>query len=296
MKNLKFLFFWTLCVLLAASCSEKTEVVSNNDDLVPIRVCIDGFSVTQEEIPSTRAAQDVADYSGVKVITLAFYDANGSEVYKANQTKDDASTYTTFGEFTCNLAMGNYTMVVVARGHKDGDAFTLTSPTEAAYTGEFARETFASTRSVNVSSGTPLSMTVTLNRIMAKLAIQSTDVRPAGVSKLRITYGAGGKAFNPTTGYATSNTGFTVTNTINSAVGSSIDVGSYVFLTANEQTMNVTLQLLDDANSVFFTKVVENVPFKRNRVTVLRGGMFSSPTTSTFLVETDWEETSTVNF
>ena len=285
-----------ILLVVATGCSNKIIDETVNEKLIPVRVLVDGFNVTQEELPSTRAAQDVADYSGVKVITLAFYDANGTEVYKANQTKDDASTYTTFGEFTCSLAMGSYTMVVVARGNKDGDVFTLTSPTEAAYTGEFARETFASTRSVNVSSGTPLSLTVTLNRIMAKLAIQSTDVRPSGVSKLRITYGAGGKAFNPTTGFATSNTGFTVTNTINSAVGSSIDVGSYVFLTANEQNMNVTLQLLDDGNSVFFTKVVENVPFKRNRVTVLRGGMFSSPTTSTFLVETDWEETSTVNF
>ena len=289
--------FLAIIALLAASCSNKIDdVVVDNHETVPVRVHIDGFDVSQDDFPATRAAQDVNDYSGVKVITLAFYDANGTEVYKTDQTKGDASTYTTFGEFTCNLAIGNYTMVVVARGHKDGDVFTLTSPTAAAYTGEFARETFATTRSVNVVTSAPLSLNVTLSRIMAKLAVQSTDVRPSGVPKLRITYGAGGKAFNPTSGFATSNTGFTVTNTIGSAVGSSIDIGSYVFLTADEQTMNVTLQLLDDNNAVFFTKVVENVPFKRNRVTVLRGGMFSSPTTATFLVETDWEETATVNF
>lgn len=290
-------FFLAIIALLAASCSNKVDdVVVNNSELVPVSVHVDGFSVSQGEFPTTRAAQGVVDYSGVKIITLAFYNASGTEVYKTDQVRDDASTYTTFGVFSCNLAIGNYTMVVIARGNKDGDVFTLTSPTSAAYTGEFARETFANTRTVNVETSTPLSLNVTLNRIMAKLAVQSTDARPAGVSKLRITYGAGGKAFNPTTGFATSNTGFTVTNTIGSAVSSPIDVGSYVFLTANEQSMNVTLQLLDDNNAVFFTKVVENVPFKRNRVTVLKGGMFSSPTTASFLVETDWETSTTVNF
>lgn len=296
---MKKIIYLALFVLIAASCSNKDLTVGNCDDvLVPVRVLVDGFNVNQVEFPETRAAQDVADYSGVKVITLAFYDATGAEVYKSNQNRGDASSYTTFGEFSCNLAIGNYTMVVVARGHKDGDTFSLTSPTEAAYTGEFARETFVNTKEVRVANNTPLSLSVTLNRIMAKLAIQSTDNRSAGIPKIRITYGGGGKSFNPTTGLALSNTGFSVTNTISSGVGSPIDIGSYVFLSANEQTMNVTLHLLDEGDHELFTKVVEDVPFMRNRVTVLRGNMFSasSPSSASFIVETEWEDQATVNF
>ena len=46
----------------------------------------------------------------------------------------------------------------------------------------------------------------------------STDERTASVTKIRTTYGAGGKSFNPTTGLATVNSGFAVTNTPSSAV------------------------------------------------------------------------------
>lgn len=296
---MKQILFLATVALVAVSCSNRDVAALEGDEpLVPVRVHVDGFNINQEEFPVTRSAQDVADYSGVKVITLAFYDADGSEVYKTTQSRSDASSYSTFGEFSCNLSIGNYSMVVVARGHKDGDSFTLTSPTEAAYTGEFARETFVNTKEVRVANGTPLSLSITLNRIMAKLAIQSTDNRSSGVSKIRIKYGNGGKSFNPTTGLALSNGGFTVTNTISTAVGSPIDIGSYVFLTSNEQSMNVTLTLLDDGDHELFSKVVENVPFMRNRITVLKGGMFSasSPSSASFMVETDWEEQATVNF
>ena len=299
----KHLMMAAIVLLAATGCTNEcveTEV-ANQKATAPVTVRVNDFSITTEEMPSgggtTRAAVNPASYDGVGAIDLAFY-SGGTEVFKTTQIKSDGTTYSTFGEFECNLPVGSYTMVVVGRGQFDGDVFTLTSPTAAGYTSERARETFVKTQVVNITSADPVNLSATLNRIVAKLEIISTDTRIDGVSKIRTTYSAGGKSFNPTTGLATSNTGFNLTNTPSAAVGATIDVGSFVFLATDEQTVNITIDVLDANEDVMFTKYVANVPLKRNRQTVLSGPLFTSTaiTSSAFQVETDWLPNNTVNF
>ena len=276
--------------LLFAACSNNDSDinVNNSNELVPVKVHVSGFSVSQEDFPATRAAQNVADYNGVKAVTLAFY-SGSTEVLKTTQLREDASTYDTFGEFECSLPMGSYTMVVIARGQGDGDVFTLTSPTEAAYTGDHSRETFTCTQTVNITSTDAVDISATLNRIVAKLQVFSTDGRTANATNVRMTFAAGGKAFNPTTGLATSNTGFANTVPISAAVGSTSNSVSYLFLTTDEQNVDVTIETLDGEGNTLFTKTIENVPFKRNRKTVLTGPMYNAVNmVGSFLVETDW--------
>ena len=283
----------------AASCSKETvnEVTNPEQPTAPVTVRVNDFSISQEDLPdgSTRAAQNVGGYNGVKVIDLAFY-AGTTEVYKHTQLKDDNTTYTTFGEFSCNLPIGTYTMVAIARGYSAGDVFTLTSPTEAAYTTERARETFCATQSVTVTA-TGANVSVTLNRVMAQLFIRSTEVVPDGVAKIRTTYAAGSKSFDPTSGLATDDNGFSLTNSITKNNDGKLNVSSFVFLTTDEQTMNITIEVLNADNDVLYTKVVSNVPLKRNRRTYLNGALFTAAaSTATFQVETDWLEENTVNF
>jgi hypothetical protein len=149
---------------------------------------------------------------------------------------------------------------------------------------------------VTVTSLTPLDLTITLSRIIAKLHIVSTDERTASVTKIRTTYSAGGKSFNPTTGLATVNSGFAVTNTPSNAV-TTLDIGNYAFLATDEQTMTITIEALDAGENVLFTKVVSNVPLRRNRVTTLTGQVFTAGTSSaTFQVDSDWLEGNEVPF
>jgi hypothetical protein len=299
----KHLMMAAAMLLAATGCTNEcveTEV-ANQKATAPVTVRVNDFSITTEEMPSgggmTRSAVNPASYDGVGAIDLAFY-SGGTEIFKTTQIKSDGTTYSTFGEFSCNLPVGSYTMVVIGRGYFDGDVFTLTSPTAAGYTSERARETFVKTQAVNITSADPVNLSATLNRIVAKLEIISTDTRIDGVGKIRTTYSAGGKSFNPTTGLATSNTGFNLTNTPSAAVGATIDVGSFVFLTTDEQKMNITIDVLDANEDVMFTKYVANVPLKRNRQTVLSGPLFTSTaiTSSAFQVETDWLPNNTVNF
>ena len=185
---MKKLFISTAILLSIVACTNDSEstVVENQTEqgYAPVTVRVSDFSIATEEISSggslTRGTETLDSYFAGGAITLAFYNAVGTEVYKTTQVKGDG-TYTTFGEFTANLQVGTYTMVAVARAHYDGDVFTLTSPTEAAYTSMRPRETFSKVQTVTVTSASPLDLSVTLNRINSWLKIISTDGRPASI-------------------------------------------------------------------------------------------------------------------
>ena len=244
---------------------------------------------------TTRAAQTAASYTDVGAIDLAFY-SGGTEVYKHTQLREDNTTYTTFGEFSCNLPIGTYTMVAIARGYFDGDVFTMTSPTAAGYTSERPRETFCASQSVTVTAA-GADASVTMNRIITQLNIISTDQISSGVAKIRTTYGGGSKSFDPTSGLATDDNGFSLTNTAYAPDNVHLGVQNYAFLATDEETMTITIEALDADNHVLFTKSVPGVPLKRNRQTTLTGAIFTaSASSAAFQVETAWIEGNTVNF
>lgn len=297
---MKKFFLMAVAALLTISCTNNNEetVVNAQDEQnakVPVRVHVDGLSVTQEDFPLTRTATAVGSYADVKAITLAFYKGS-TEVMKTTQIKTSLGSGETFGEFECSLDMGSYTMVVIARGNFDGDVLNLTSPTSASYTSDHVRETFAATQEVNVTSNTPLDLTAVLNRVIAKVVIVSTDNRTADVANIRATFSAGGKSFNPTTGLATINTGFS--NTMQGgSVGTTTNAINYIFLATDEQTMDVTIETLDAEQNVLFSKTVSDVPLKRNRVTTLTGAMFTAEAAAgSFTLNSDWLSGNNVGF
>lgn len=278
-------------ILLAASCSndECGNFVENNGGYTPVTVSVSGFSVEQGDFSGTTRATAIGSYDGVSFITLAFYASNGTEVYKHTQEKGNLEQGETFGEFSTPLPIGSYTMVVLGYVLYDDDALTLTSPTQAEYTVNAPRETFAATQVVNVTNTTALNLTATLDRIVAQLKVISTDKRTANVEKVRMTFAAGGKQFSPTTGLATVNTGSVSTVSAGVAVGERSGSIGYVFLATDEQTMDVTIETLDAQGNTIFSKTVENVPFQRNRMTKLTGAIYSaSAAAGSFQVNTDW--------
>ena len=284
----KILILMTVA-LLVAGCKK-------NDDLAKVRVYVNNFEITQDDLP-TRDPQPVADYSGIKAVTLAFYTSEGVEYYKTTQLKDDPSTFgTTFGVFDLSLPMASYTMVAVAYKTQDDSPFTLISPTQAAYTGAHMLETFAATQSVTVANTTALSLTTTLSRVVSMVKVVSTDGRTANASNISITMSGGSKSFNPTTGLASNNNGFINTVGISAVVGATSTSGSYLFLVTDEQSMDITIDVLDADGASISHKEVANVPFKRNRKTVLTGSLYDASASSSFSVNTEWLTDHTMGF
>ena len=275
-----------VCLFLMTSCSNN-----NNDEAqtASVTVKVNGFAIEQTEFPTTRATA-ITDYNDVKFLTLAFYKvSDGSEAYKHTQARADNTTYTTFGEFSLPLPIGNYTMVVIA--NSGNNAVSLTSATAATYGENNVKDTFVATQAVNITSVAPVELSATLNRIVAAVVVQSTDNRPAGVTHMRFTYAKGGKAFNPSTGLATSDAGFVTTMAYSGNPGSTTTTGGYLFLASDEETMDVTIETLDAADgNVLFSKTITNVPLKRNRTTTLTGAVYSTAPVSanTFQVNNSW--------
>ena len=300
MKNFKF--FFAAMALMAASCTNESLDSSVNNfnvqALAPVKVHVDGFSVSHEEFSGTRtrSAQDVADYNDVNAVTLAFYGADGTEVEKVTQLRSDGSTYTTFGEFSLSLPMGSYTMVALAYYTNENSVLTLTSPTEASFNVR-VRETFAYTQTVNISNTNAVDISATLNRIVSMLTVKSTDGKTADVSNVRMTFSAGGKDFNPTTGLAITATGLINTVGNSAAVGATSTSSTMLFLNTDEQDIDVTIETLDADGNTLFSKTIEDVPFKRNRVTKLTGAMYTNEALSgTFQIETAWLDEHNANF
>ena len=132
--------------------------------------------------------------------------------------------------------------------------------------------------------------------MISKLKIHSTDGCTENAVNVRTTLSAGGKSFNPTTGLATANAGFSNVLPIQSDVGTPTNSITYLFLATDEQTVNVTIDVLDANGNSISHKVVSNVPFKRNRMTVLSGSIYSAGLSGDFTVDTSWHDDYNMNF
>jgi hypothetical protein len=130
------------------------------------------------------------------------------------------------------------------------------------------------------------------------IVVNTTDVRTANVAKLRITTAGGSKMFNPSTGLATDDEGV-ATEIVNSlpAVGQTVYTGAYLFITTDPENTNVTIETLDADDNVLITKTIPNVPLKRNRITELRGALFSAAASAgSFQVNTDLLPSEVIDF
>ena len=274
--------------LVAAGCSIKED---RSHCFAPVTVHVNDFQIAQEAIPDSKATA-VGSTSAVKAITLAFYTPAGAEQYKHTQVKNDASTYlSSFGDFTFSLPFGSYTMVVLGYAPLDSSPLSLSSSTVAEYTGAHALETLVATKAVVIEDSSPLILSATLSRINAMLQVITTDGKSANANNVQMTLSGGSKSFNPTSGLATDNGGFVNTVGISAAVGSPSTSNSVLFLTSDEQTMNVTIDVLNADGESISQKVVTGVPFKRNCITKLTGSLYSvSGSAGSFLVDTDWGE------
>ena len=280
----KKLSFFALAAMVAASCSKS-------ETLVPVNVHVNDFLVTINTFSDTKATLP-SDYDGITKLTLAFYSGN-TEVYSETQTKGSEG----YGTFSLALPMGSYTMVALGYLHLDSSPISLIGPTEVSYTGPRALETFAATQTVNINNTSVVNLNATLNRICAQLQVVSTDGKASNATNIRMTFGAGSKSFNPSTGLALDDEGFSKTVSISAAAGSKSSSISFLFLSSDEETMDVTIETLDAQQNVLYTNTVTNVPFKRNRLTKLSGAIYTNPSVgSSFQLNTEWLTTATVNF
>ena len=131
---------------------------------------------------------------GCTHLCFAVYDDSGTRVKQINQKIDDAH----FGSVTFQLAEGTYQLVVVA--HSSSKNPTMTNPAKIQFTNAAGfSDTFLYQQQVEVT-GQPISLSLTLNRIVSLCRFIITDDYPPNVSKMRFYYTGGSGAFDAATG------------------------------------------------------------------------------------------------
>lgn len=297
----KLLVILTMMAMMTAC--HKDNMNNQDNTTAPVKVTVNDFTISSEGWPEAKGdctmangAKDApASYTGVKAMTLAFFDAQGNEIYNTTQLRADNTTYTTFGQFELSLNLGSYTMVVLGYGSEV--PMTVGSATEASYTADRVRETFVASQAVNVASTNPLNLNAELSRVVSKVIVRSTDNRPVGVDSVRVTFAAGGKGVNPQTGLSTTNNGLSNCVAISSAVGAESSTISYLFLASDQQTMNLTVETIKPNGTVYSTRTVADVPLQRNKITVVQGPMYSTASGASFTLSTAWiGDTNRVSF
>ena len=286
----KLLVILTMMAMMTAC--HKDNMNNQDNTTAPVKVTVNDFTISSEGWPEAKGdctmangAKDTpASYTGVKALTLAFFDANGDQAYCTTQLRADNTTYTTFGQFELSLNLGSYTMIVLGYGSEQ--PITLNGASEAIYTADRVRETFVASQTVNVASTNPLNLNAELSRVVSKVIVRSTDTRTAGVDSVRVTFAAGGKGVNPQTGLSTTNNGLSNCVAISSAVGAASSTISYLFLASDQQTMNLTVETIKPNGTVYSTRTVADVPLQRNKITVVQGPMYSTASGASFTLST----------
>ena len=142
---------------------------------------------------------------------------------------------------------------------------------------------------VNTSNG---NRAVTLDRVVTKLKISPTDEVPDGVATLSVTPAIWYAGLNYTTGEP-AGTLSAVERSVNvpsSYIGTTgtLSMSIFGFSPSTEWTTDLTLTAKDATGASLGTAVIENAPFRRNRVTEYSGGLFAVLSQMGVSVDDEW--------
>ena len=285
---------------LAAGCNEpaepETEQKPETKD-VTIDVRPDGWTVRMEPITpsdsgSTEDARVVnllgdtrsltADGKAMTDIWILDYQ-NGSllqQVHQSDNTADD------FGRPTLTLTYGQHHLYVVASRGGSPELNTTS------HTIQWAKifDTFWTDRLLNVSATTDGSQSIILDRVVTKLTLAFTDVIPAGAATINITPHLWYFGIDYLTGEpAAAAIDRTITMNIPAnEIGNTISANMFSFSDTAEWSTSVEMNSKDGDDHIIGHATIPSAPFRRNRVSIYTGPLFSAGGVMTLSLNTDW--------
>lgn len=280
---------------MAASC-EKMNLDDSGEAGVP-NVVVSISSM--EQVPfgaATRAAQ-VGDV-GTR-LNVAVYNSEGTRVAQVNQMAGDED----FGRAGFHLPEGRYFLVALAHGSSRNP--TMTNARKIQFSNQKEgigySDTFLYGDSLLVGAE-PVSRSLALRRIVAKVRFEFDDTPPEAASRVRFYYEGGSGAVDAASGWGV------VKSKQAQYYAVDHDTRQYEIYTiprADEGYLTVTVtcyQPVDDGEQPVCEKRIDSIPITRNRITVCRGRLFDGESVATrsssfsFTVEDEWEEGETVFF
>lgn len=270
----------TMTATVFTSCSNDESSVPSviSENSVSITFTLDGDWVGEVE-PFTRSAVNGSTMTDAWVL-----DYVGGEL---QQTVHQTSGDDDFGAPTLSLSYGEHTLCFVTSA---GESPVLNTNAHTLSFGTI-RDTFWKSVAVSVTSGTAANQSVTMDRVVTKIAIQPTDEVPASINSITITPSTWYLTMDYLTGNPTAATTdysrtLTVPDSYKGTTGT-LKV-NLLGLCGSDFTTNVAVTTKDGDNNTIGYAAISNAPMKRNRTSRFSGTLFGNSNGLTMNISDEW--------
>ena len=283
------------------SCSSDNETFAEdvNPGKAHVRlVCGMGMSVSPMQEPLTRAALSANGKALTDLYILDYDKATGKLLQVLHQT----STAADFAEPDLTLDYGEHVLKVVATRSQEPTLWDagkntwtvepniltpVTATQPVMLTSTKTSDTFGAEKEVSVSIGTATTVSITLDRLVAKLSVNSTDVFPDDCTTITLDFKEH-KALS----LATMDVIDAVENQRISDVqhlrGTTDNTLSYFLLVPKAGYKTDITFTMNSTDAPYATITITDVPFERNKITTITGSLYNHNQRMTMTVNDEW--------
>jgi len=267
-------------LLLFSSCQSEQESESGQ--------CTVTFSVTNyrqvcfDDLSSSGATRAVpSDHPATLAhLLVAVFNAETgvqaipSQKHDYDDYKNEPSAYP---QFSLTLPYGRYRVLVL--GFNGSRECVIASINHISWDSDYVPNTFLYCEEFTLDKSTNLNQKITLKHAVAAFRIETEDVIPAELKKMRFSSSLGGTVLDATTGFTPQNTGRTSDIIVPAdSVGKPGMFTSYIFLCDEQTVGNYTVQALGKNDNVLYEKRFNEVPLRINNLTIWQGKFFEEST------------------
>lgn len=296
MKRTNFMMMATiLATVMTTACNNEETIQEQPTEKAHVKlVC--GMQV------ETRAAL-TANSKALTDLYILDYD---KETGKLLQVLHQTSTAADFAEPDLTLNYGEHVLKVVATRSQEPtlwDAGNITWPIEpniltpitatqpVALTATKTSDTFGAEKEVSVGAGTA-TVNIALDRLVAKLSVNSTDVFPDDCTTITIDFQE-----HKTLLWATMDVIESVGNQRISDVqhlrGTTDNTLSYFLLVPKAGYKTDLTFTMNSTDAPYATITIPDVPFERNKITTITGSLYNHNQRMTMTVNDEWNSETT---
>ena len=273
-------------LLCGVSCEKMNLGDTDNGQLGNVVLHVGSI----EQIPFSVATRATIDEL-CSHLCFHVYGDDGIRVDYINQKIDDAN----FGNASFLLDKGHYYLVVV--GHSGSGNPSFSANEKVSISGNNMGDTFWCCADFQVDDDR-VDLSLQLKRIVSLLRFIPTVTPPAGLDHIVFKYKGSKGTFNGLTGYGSTTASQTV------KVSASSDDSQYEFYLiprGDDDMIDVSMMAYDSQIRGLGGCTIDEVPLKRNSITVCRGNLFDGGNNSasvfvTLSVDNSWGENLQVNF
>ena len=270
----KVLFLAAACIVLAA-CEKSADNAAEGKD---VTFAMSGWETEVEPLTRSNLVADGQALTDVWVL-----DYVGGEL---KQQLHQVSTDVDFAEPTLTLAYGEHTIYFVASRGVD----PVISTTAHSLTFGKVRDTFWKAYNCTVTGSSVSNISVTLDRVVTRMRINITDVVDDNAATLLLKPSKWYLGLDYLNGEPTAEAiDFVSSVTIPDSYKGQTGLQASIFgFSATNWTTDVIIECRKADNGVIGSASVDDVPFTRNRTSVLSGNLFSHGGNVAVAIQTDW--------